>query len=1032
MSMLINSIYFSIRHKWLVLSAALILAALGAAALRTLPIDAFPDVTSVQVEIVSVAPGKSPLEVEKLVTYQVENALRGLPGLTQLRSASKYGISVVTVVFKDGTDLYFARQQVSERLTEAREKLGEGIEIAMGPPATAMGEIYQYTLETGSKDETPEQLAELRTLEDWVVAPLLKSVAGVGDINSFGGYIKEYQVVALPERLTQYAVSLKELYDAIGRNNSNVGGGLLETAGEQLLIRGLGLIKNAAELGEIVVADRGGSPVLVKDLARVQEGHAVRQGASYIDGKKEAVGGVVMMLKGENSRQVVARVQEKVAEINAGTLLPAGLKLAPFYTRDTVIDSSVKTILKALAEGSAIVVGVLYLFLLSFRGSFVTIMALPLAMLLTFLAMRWFGMTANLMSLGGLAISIGMIIDSTIIQVENALHHLSLDRDPAHREKSVAEAIVEVRKPSIFGELIIALTFIPILALEGIEGKMFGPLALTVILALFSSLLLSLTVIPALCAAALRPAPDKVSPLLGLAGRLYRPALGWSMAHKKIVLAGGSLLLAGSLALVPFLGTEFVPVMDEGSFDMDTAILPGASLATSAGTAKKMEQILKAKFPELVTVVSKTGWTGRAIEARGVEKTGFLGVLKPRGEWTSAETRDELFEKMRAALAVIPGVVVGFSQPVQCRIDELVAGTRSQLAIRLYGDDLDLLTQKAAGIAAALGQVRGATDVAMERQGGQAYVNIELNRSMISRYGLNVSDINDVIETALGGRPAGVVYEGDKAFDITVRLPETERNSLAALGRISVSAPSGARVPLSMLADIRRVQGPVQIGRESGKRRILVEANVSGRDLGGFVAEAQEKIRKSVPLPAGYYLTWGGQFENQQRAMKKLGVIVPAAILLIFLLLSLTFNSLRQAVLVLLNLPLALAGGIAALAVSGQYLSVPAAVGFIALFGVAVLNGVVLVTHINQLRAKGMPMDEAIAEGCLRRLRPVLMTALITVASLVPMLFASGPGSEVQRPLAVVVIGGLLTSTVLTLLVLPALYGYFSRGERPA
>ncbi|MBI4350705.1 MAG: efflux RND transporter permease subunit [Elusimicrobia bacterium] len=1029
--MLINSIYFSIRHKWLVLSAAFIIAAVGAAALRTLPIDAFPDVTSVQVEIVSVAPGKSPLEVEKLVTYQVENVLRGLPGLTQLRSASKYGISVVTVVFKDGTDLYFARQQVSERLTEAREKLGEGIEIAMGPPATAMGEIYQYTLESGRADETPEQLAELRTLEDWVVAPILKSVAGVGDVNSFGGYIKEYQVVALPERMTQYGVSLKELYDAIGSNNSNVGGGLLEASGEQLLIRGMGLIKSPVELGDIVVTDRGGTPVLVKDLARVQEGHAVRQGASYIDGKKEAVGGVVMMLKGENSRQVVARVQAKVAEINAGTLLPAGLKIAPFYTRDTVINSSVKTIVKALAEGSVIVVIVLYLFLLSFRGSFVTIMALPLATLLTFLAMRYFGMTGNLMSLGGLAISIGMIIDSTIIQVENALHHLSLNKDAAHHERAVAEAIIEVRKPSIFGELIIALTFIPILALEGIEGKMFGPLALTVMLALFSSLILSLTVIPALCAAALRPAPDKVSPLLGLAGRLYRPALGWSMAHKKLVLAGGSLLLAGSLALVPFLGTEFVPVMDEGSFDMDTGILPGASLATSAGTAKKIEQILK-QFPELDTVVSKTGWTGRAIEARGVEKTGFLGVLKPRGEWKTAGTRDELFDKMREALAVIPGVVVGFSQPIQCRIDELVAGTRSQLAIRLYGDDLDLLTRKAAAIAAALGQVRGATDVALERQGGQSYVNIELNRNMISRYGLNVSDINDVIETALGGRPAGVVYEGDRAFDITIRLPETERNSLAALGKITITAPSGARVPLSMLADIKRVQGPVQIGREFGKRRILVEANVSGRDLGGFVAEAQEKIRKSVPLPAGYYLTWGGQFENQQRAMKKLGVIVPAAILLIFLLLSMTFNSLRQATLVLLNLPLALAGGIGALYVSGQYLSVPAAVGFIALFGVAVLNGVVLVTHINQLRTKGMPMDEAISEGCLRRMRPVLMTALITVASLVPMLFATGPGSEVQRPLAVVVIGGLLTSTALTLLVLPALYAWFSKGERPA
>ena len=1022
---------FSVRHKWLVLSAAFLTACGGAAALRTLPIDAFPDVTGTQVEIVSTAPGKSPLEVEKLVTSQVENSLRGLPGLTQLRSASKYGISVVTVVFKDGTDLYFARQQVSERLTEAREKLGEGIEIAMGPPATAMSEIYQYTLETGRVTETASELTELRTLEDWVVAPLLKSVEGVGDINSFGGYIKEYQVVALPDRMTQYGVSLKEVYDAIGRNNSNVGGGLLEASGEQLLIRGLGLIKNAAGLGEIVVADRGGSPVLIKDIARVQEGHAVRQGASYIDGKKEAVGGVVIMLKGENSREVVKRVQEKAAEINASGLLPAEIKLAPYYTRDTVIDSSVRTIVKALAEGSAIVLVVLYLFLLSFRGSFVTIMALPLATLLTFLAMKQFGMTANLMSLGGLAISIGMIIDSTIIQTENALHHLSLNRDPAHRDKTVAAAIIEVRKPSIFGELIIALTFIPILALEGIEGKMFGPLALTVMLALFSSLLLSLTVIPALCAAALRPAPDRESPLLTLAVRLYRPALAWSMGHTKTVLSAGILLLAGSLALVPFLGTEFVPVMDEGSFDMDTGVLPGASLETSAGTAKKIGRKLM-EFQELAVVVSRTGWTGRAIEARGVEKTMFLGVLRPREEWKTQGTREELFQKMREALKVIPGIVVGFSQPIQCRIDELVAGARSQLAIRLYGDDLDILNQKAAEIAAELGEVRGATDVSLERQDGQSYVNIEINRGMISRYGLNVSDLNDVIETALGGKPAGVVYEGDRAFDITVRLPETERNSLTALGGIMITSPLGARVPLSMLAEIKRVQGPVQIGRESGKRRILVEANVSGRDLGGFVAEAQAKIRKSVPLPEGYYLTWGGQFENQQRAMKKLSVIVPAAILLIFLLLAMTFNSLRQATLVLLNLPLALAGGITALYISGLYLSVPAAVGFIALFGVAVLNGVVLVTYINQLRGKGTGMNEAIVEGCLRRMRPVLMTALITVASLTPMLFASGPGSEVQRPLAVVVIGGLLTSTVLTLLILPALYAYFSKGERPA
>ena len=1030
--MLDKIISFSIRHKWLVLSVAALVAVGGIFAVRGLPIDAFPDVTNVQVEVVTTASGKSPLEIEKLVTYQVENSLRGIPGLTQLRSTSRYGLSVVTAVFKDGTDIYFARQQVSQRLGEVSGSLGEGAEVSMGPVATAMGEIYQYTIDTGRETETPGQLGELRTLQDWVVTPVLKGVEGVSEVNAFGGYIKEYQVVALPERMTQYGVGLQELYDAIGKNNSNVGGGILEAGGEQFFIRGLGLITSTTELGEIVVASRGGVPVLVRDIARVETGHTVRQGASFINGKKEVVGGVVMMLKGANSREVVKRVQDKIAEINAAGVLPSGLKLVPFYTRDTVINSSIGTIVRALTEGSVIVLVMLYIFLLSFRGSFITILSLPLASLITFILMRQTGLTGNLMSMGGLAVSIGMLTDSTIIQVENAIHHLTPGIAPEDKAGVVRKSILEVIKPSIFGVLIIALTFIPILALEGIEGKMFSPLALTVILALFSSMLLSVTVIPALCSIVLVPALDKESPVLRLAKRLYLPTLGWSMGHKTPVIAGSALLLAGSLAVLPFLGTEFVPVMDEGSFDMDTGILPGASLETSAGLAKKIEEKLKT-FPELETIVSKTGWTGRSVEARGVEKTGFVGVLKPRAEWKTARTREELFERMREALAVFPGLVVGFSQPIQCRIDELVAGTRSQLAIRLYGDDLDLLTRKAGEIAVVLGAIKGSQDVAVERQGGQSYVHIEINRGLLSRYGLNVADINEVIETALGGKPAGVVYEGDKAFDITIRLPEKERNSIKALGGLVIISPAtGARLPLSMLAEIKRVEGPVQIGRESGKRRILVEANVGGRDLGGFVAEAQTKIRGKVPLPEGYYLTWGGQFENQQRAMKKLTLIVPAVILLIFLLLAITFNSLRQALLVLLNLPLALVGGILGLYVSGLYLSVPAAVGFIALFGVAVLNGVVLVTYINQLRQHGHRITEAIPLGCERRLRPVLMTAVITISSLVPMLYASGPGSEVQRPLAVVVIGGLLTSTVLTLLVLPALYAYVSKGEKPA
>ncbi|MFH1620438.1 MAG: CusA/CzcA family heavy metal efflux RND transporter, partial [bacterium] len=765
---------------------------------------------------------------------------------------------------------------------------------------------------------------------------------------------------------------------------------------------------------------------LVKDVAQVRIGHAVRQGASFQDGKHEVVGGVVMMLRGANSRSVVREVERSVRVINESGVLPAGVSIQSFYTRDTVITESIRTIIKALGEGSLIVVVAVYFFLLSLRGSLVIILALPLAAMLTSILMKPLGLTGNLMSLGGLAISIGMIIDSTIIQVENVLHHLPREDSMSARISAVTMAILEVRKPSIFGELIIALTFLPILALEGIEGKMFQPLALTIMLALLSSLFLSIMVIPTLCVLILRPAKDVESPVVAWVKRIYRPVLGWSLANKAVVLTGSGVLLAASIGMIPLLGTEFVPIMDEGSFDMDTSIAPGASLETSAGVAKKIEERLMT-FPELDTVVSRTGWTGRAIEARGVEKTGFLGVLKPKREWVTAKSREELFEKMRAAVKVIPGVVVGFSQPIQCRVDELVAGARSQLAIRLYGDDLAILGRKGQEILRVLSGIRGVTDLAMERQEGQSYVNVNVKRDSISRYGLNVSDIHDVMEIALGGKPAGSVYEGDHAFDVTIRLPDSERNSIAALNRLIIASPAdGPRLPLSMLADVRMEDGPVQIGRESGKRRILIEANVHDRDLGGFVAEAQRLIRKEVSLPTDYYLTWGGQFENQQRAMRKLAVIVPGAILLIFVLLAVTLDSLKQALLVLLNLPLSLVGGVMALFLSGTYMSVPAAVGFIALFGVAVLNGVVLVTYINQLRRQqGMDTDTAVRVGCERRMRPVLMTAAITVSSLIPMLFASGPGSEIQRPLAIVVIGGLTTSTFLTLMVIPVLYGFF-------
>ncbi len=1028
--MLNGMINFSIKHRFFVLSTAAALAALAAMFLRDMPLDAFPDVTNIQVEVVVTAPGKAPLEIEKLVTSKLENAMRGVPRMTEMRSVSKYGISVLTLIFKDGTDIYWARQQVSEKLPEAREQIGGGAEITLGPIATAMGEIYQYTLEVPGGGRTVEALTELRTVQDWTLAPIFKSIEGVNEVNSFGGYIKEYQVVADPERLVQYGLDIPTVFNAVESNNSNVGGGIALTGGAQQIIRGLGMINNAGELERIVVGARGGVPILLRDVAAVKVSNAVRQGVSYKDGKGEVVGGTVLLLRGSNSRKVTEAVEAKVAELNASGSLPFGIQIKPFYTRTSIVTDSVRTLARAIVEGLLIVIVVLYLFLLSLKGAFVTIAALPLAALLTFTIMRLTGLSGNLMSLGGLAISIGMIIDSTIIQVENVLHHVQGEPEGGNPLETVRKSIIEVMKPSIFGSFIIGVTFTPILALQGIEGKMFGPLAITVMLALLSSLLLSLLVTPAFCAFFLSAKTGKESPLGVFALRLYRPLLGRAMKAKKTVVAVAVAVFAAALLLVPRLGTEFVPIMDEGAFDMDSGIYPGASLETSGGIAKKIGEELK-KFPELETVVSRTGWTGKGVDVRGVERSAFLGVLKDRKTWTTAKTREELFEKMRQALTAIPGVVITFSQPIQCRIDELVAGTRSQLAIRLYGEDLETLRKKGEEIYAAVSAVKGAADPSMEMQAGQPYINIAIDREKIARYGLNVSDINGTIETAMGARPAGQIYEGEGIFDIAVLLPENRRGSKGAIERLQLRSPAtGAWIPLSELAAITLVEGPLQISRDSGRRRIIVETNVQGRDLGGFVADAQKAVRDKVKLPSGYFITWGGQFENQQRAMKRLSVIIPAAIALIFVLLAVTFGSLKEAGLVLLNLPLALAGGIFLLYLSGIYLSVPAAVGFIALLGVAVLNGVVLVTHMNQLRAGGLPAEQAAVQGAERRLRPVLMTAIITIVSLAPMLFATGPGAEVQRPLAVVVTGGLFTSTTLTLFIIPVLYGWFSKGEK--
>ncbi|MCX6134820.1 MAG: CusA/CzcA family heavy metal efflux RND transporter [Ignavibacteriales bacterium] len=1029
--MLEQIVALTLRQKGFVLLCVGALVLVGVFAGVRLPIDALPDVTNVQVEIVSTAPGLSPLEIERFVTSPIEMAMRGLPDVAQLRSVTKFGLSVVTIVFHDDVDTYFARQLVFQRLEDAKAKVPSSVTVEMGPIATALGEIYQYTLEGTMPPDSlgrVNYLSDLRTLQDWVVAPMLKSVSGVNDINSFGGYFKQYQVVVSPGRLLQHDLALEKVYEALEKNNQNVGGNVLNRHSEQLIVRGVGMLRTEDDIRNVVLKSERGTPIFVKDVAEVRIGEAVRQGASVKNGKDEVVGGIVLMLKGKNSREIVQAVKSKVRDINEGNLLPAGIKLVPYYDRTDIVERSVSTVTGALIEGAVIVLVILYILLRSARSALIVVVAFPLSLLFTCIVMKYGGMSANLMSLGGLAISIGMIIDATIIQVENVQRNLGsvIGREP--KLTTVLKSVLEVQKPSILGELIIAMTFLPILSLEGMEGKMFQPLALTVAIAVLASLLLSVFVIPVLCLVFLKPGSEKESPVLRPIKGWYKAVLSWSLGNKRTVLAiaGGSLVLAA--ILTTRLGTEFIPIMDEGAFDMDIQLLPSVSLEKSMEINQLIQQKIKA-FPELETLVSRTGQTGIAVEARGVDKTGYTGIFKKKSEWTTASTKEEIIEKMRGSLAGIPGIAFSFSQPIQCRIDELVAGTKAQLIVKLFGENIEILKARADEIASTLSRVRGATDIVVERVAGQPYLTVAVDRSKLARHGLNASDVLNVMEIAVGGKAATQLYEENRAFDVTLRYPEENRNSAANIGDILVACPDGYNVPLDELATIEVVDGPVQVSREDGLRRIGIELNVKGRDIGSFVSEAKNAIRRAVVLPPGYYATWGGQFENQERAMKRLMVIVPLTIAMIFVLLFFTFRSLRLASLVIFNLPFALIGGVLALYVSRLYLSVPASVGFIVLFGVAVLNGVVLVSRIMQLRQKGMAVSEAITAGCQDRLRPVLLTASISIFSLIPMLYASGPGSEIQHPLAVVVVGGLITSTLLTLIVIPTLYEWFEGGR---
>jgi len=1006
-------------QRFLVLLAVLGLIAGGTAAFHHLPIDAFPDVTPVQVQVITKTPSLAPAEIERLVTFPLEIELTNLPGKTELRSVSRFGISVITIVFDDRTDIYFARQLVLERVLQARSRLPQEAEPLLGPVSTGLSEVFMYLVEGST-----QSLMELRTLHDWVIRPMLRAVPGLADVDTLGGQAKQYEVLVDPNRLTSFGLTLRQVHAAVAGNNQNAGGSYIERGGDKLVVHGLGLARSAMDLEQIVVAAHKGTPIYLRDVAQVRQGTAIRLGGVTRDGRGEVVEGIAVMLRGGNSREVVAAVKDKVEMINR--VLPAGVSVIPFYDRIELVTRALATVERALLEGAAVVILVLYLFLRNLRGALVVALTLPLATLATFLIMQQVGLSANLMSLGGLAISLGMIVDAAIVQVENVERHLSeqtkgrvvsiVDRVPV-----VLRAVLEVRRPSLFGELIIALTFVPLLTLQGMEGKMFIPLAMTVVIVLLSSLALSMTVVPVLAVVLMKPRVTKESGRFLEAGRLrYRLLLEWAFRRTRGVVVVAAVVLAGGAALIPFIGREFVPIMDEGTIVVNVMRLPSISLSESLNVSGEVERTLL-EIPDVRSVVSRTGANELGTDPMGMELSDMYVLLTPESE-RQARSKAEIEEHVRRRLQQVPGIAFGLSQPIAMRVDELVSGVRSQVAVKLFGDDLETLREKADEIALVLRQARGMTDIRVEQVSGLYYLTLDVDRAKIARHGINVAEITEVIEAVGGGLAAGVVFEGQWRFPIMVRFPDAQRADVAAIAALWVTAQDGSRIPLRELTDMRIVEGPAQISREHANRRIVIEANVVGRDLVGAVEEVQAAVDRLVQLPPGYYVTWGGQFENQQKAMARLAVVVPLVIALIFLLLFFTFGNMRQAALILLAIPFAMVGGLLALWIGGLYLSVPASVGFIALFGVAVLNGVVKIAYINQLREQGTSLDEAVLTGMVLRLRPVLMTAAVAMMALIPLLLSSGPGSEIQRPLATVVIGGLFSSTLLTLVVLPVLY----------
>ncbi len=1045
---------FALGQRWLVLILTFGIAALGVWNYGRLPIDAVPDITNVQVQINAEAAGFSPLEVEQRITYPVETAMAGLPGLSETRSLSRYGLSQVTVVFEDGTDIYFARQLINERIQEAKEKLPAGVELAMGPISTGLGEIYTWTIEADSgarkPDGRPYDAMDLKTLQDWVVKPQLRNLPGVTEVNSIGGYAKQFHVTPDPRKLMAYGLGFPDIVEALLASNNNVGAGYIERKGEQYLVRAPGQVQGIEDIREIVIQNRDGGIIRIQDVAEVGLGKELRTGSATKDGR-EVVLGTAFMLMGENSRAVAGRVDARMKEVNRS--LPEGVAARTVYDRTRLVDKTIETVKKNLFEGAVLVIVILFLFLGNVRAALITALIIPLSMLFTITGMVEARISGNLMSLG--ALDFGIIVDGAVIIVENCLRRLGGEQHRRgrlltrlERLETVLIAAKEMIRPSIFGVLIIMAVYLPILTLTGVEGRMFKPMALTVIIALLGALVFSLTFVPAAVALFITgKVSEKENIAMRAAKRAYVPLLNAALRNRPTVIVAASslVLLAGLLATR--MGSEFIPGLDEGDIALHAMRIPGTSLTQSTEMEHAVERKLLG-FPEVETVFSKIGTPEIATDPMPPNVADCFVMLKPREEWPDPKrSKAGLVEAMQAALAKVPGNNYEFTQPIQMRFNELISGVRSDVGVKVFGDDMDVLLATAQRVAQVLATVPGASDVKVEQVAGLPLLTVKLDRKKIARYGLKLSDVQGVVSVALSGINAGDVFEGDRRHEIIVRLPENLRSDMEALRRLPIPLPprapeirhvslqAGAEansmnyIPLSAVAEFDLSPGPNQISREDGKRRVVATANVRGRDLGSFVAEAQAAIAAKVKLPAGYWLDWGGQFEQLLSASKRLEIVTPLALLLIFGLLAMTLGSLKDSLLVFTGIPLALTGGILFLWLRGIPLSISAGIGFIALSGVAVLNGLVMVSMIKSLRAEGKRLADAVFEGSVTRLRPVLMTALVASLGFVPMALAMGTGAEVQRPLATVVIGGILSSTALTLIVLPVLYGVFHGNE---